>query len=256
MNSLLIARPCRLVATALLLIVVSACSALRPAATDQPSFYSLDRVRIEAPVAMPAPAKLSMTAPTLIVNPTHSASGFNSQRIVYVRAAHQHEYYAHSEWVDTPARMLAPLIVNSLENSGAFRAVVSTPSAADGDLRLDSEIIRLQHEVGSPPNRVRFTLRAYMVDNTTRQVLAWQEFDASVAATSEDPYGGVLAANRAVQTVLEKLAGFCAEVAGRWQATAAHRKQSDLNPSTSDTSISQPVLVKRVGVVPAEAGTR
>jgi len=220
MISLLNARPCRLAAAALLLIVASACSALRPPATEQPSFYSLDSVRLEAKAATPVPAKRSMAAPTLIVNPTHSASGFNSQRIVYVRAAHQLEYYAHSEWVDTPARMLAPLIVSALENSGAFRAVVSTPSAADGDLRLDSEIIRLQHEVG-PPSRVRFTLRAYLVDNTTRQVLAWQEFDESVAATSEDPYGGVVAANRAVQTVLEKLAGFCAEVAGHWQATKA-----------------------------------
>ncbi|MBK7422476.1 MAG: membrane integrity-associated transporter subunit PqiC [Propionivibrio sp.] len=221
MISLLKTRPCRLAATGLLLIVASACSALRPPATEQPSFYSLDSVRLEAKAATPASAKRSMAAPTLIVNPTHSASGFNSQRIVYVRAAHQLEYYAHSEWVDTPARMLAPLIVSALENSGAFRAVVSTPSAADGDLRLDSEIIRLQHEVGSTPNRVRFTLRAYMVDNTTRQVLAWQEFDESVAATSEDPYGGVLAANRAVQSVLENLAGFCAEAAGRWQARKA-----------------------------------
>jgi cholesterol transport system auxiliary component len=223
MISLLNTRPFRLAATALMLIGASACSALRPPATEQPSFYSLDSVRLEAQ----ASAKRSMAAPTLIVNPTHSASGFNSQRIVYVRAAHQLEYYAHSEWVDTPARMLAPLIVSALENSGAFSAVVSTPSAADGDLRLDSEIIRLQHEVGSPPNRVRFTLRVYMVDNSTRQVLAWQEFDESVAATSEDPYGGVVAANRVVQTVLEKMAIFCAEVAGNWQATASRRKGSD-----------------------------
>ena len=256
MNSLLNARSCRLVPTGLLLIVASACSALRPPATEQPSFYSLDGARIEAQAAAPAPAKRSMTSPTLIVNPTHSVSGFNSQRIVYVRSAHQLEYYAHSEWVDTPARMLAPLIVSALENSGAFRAVVLTPSAADGDLRLDSEIIRLQHEVGSPPGHVRFTLRAYMVDNTTRQVLAWQEFDESVAATSEDPYSGVVAANRAVRSVLERLAGFCAEAAGHWQATAAQSKQSDLEPSTSDISISQQVLVKRVGVVPAEAGTQ
>jgi len=227
MMSLLNARPFRLVAVALLLIGASACSALRPPATGQPSFYSLDSVRLKAQAATPEPAKLSMVAPTLIVNPMHSASGFNSQRIVYVRAAHQLEYYAHSEWVDTPARMLAPLIVSALENSGAFRAVVSTPSAADGDLRLDSEIIRLQHELGSPPNRVRFTLRVYMVDNTTRQVLAWHEFDESVTATSEDPYGGVVAANLAVQTVLEKMAIFCAEVAGNWQATASRGEGSD-----------------------------
>jgi len=104
--------------------------------------------------------------------------------------------------------------------------VVLTPSAAAGDLRLDSEIVRLQHEfggkpVGQPghqpgagaPSRVRFTLRAYLVDNSTRRVLAWREFDATEPSPSEDPYGGVIAANRAVQKVLQQLAAFSAETA-------------------------------------------
>ena len=53
--------------------------------------------------------------------------------------------------------------------------------------------------------------------------MARSEFDETVAATSEDPYGGVVAANRAVQSVLEKLAVFCAEAATRWQPAAAVR---------------------------------
>ena len=47
----------------------------------------------------------------------------------------------------------------------------------------------------------------------TRQVLAWREFDSVVPSSSEDPYGGVLAANLAVQKALESLAAFCAETA-------------------------------------------
>jgi len=114
--------------------------------------------------------------------------------------------------------MLAPLIADTVGNSGTFRAVVRTPSAADGDLRLDTEIVRLQHELAASPSRVRFTLRATLVDNNTRAVLASQEFDETVTATSETPYGGVLAANQAVQIVLGQLAGWCAETAGRWKA--------------------------------------
>ena len=149
----------------------------------------------------------------MIVNPPTAAAGFDSQRIIYVRETHKLEYFAHSEWVDPPARMLTPLLVAAVESTGAFRAVVLTPSAAAGDLRLDTEIIRLQHEFLTQPSRVRFTLRAYLVDDKTRRVLAWREFDAVVPAASENPYGGVVAANRAVQTVLEDLAAFCAEAA-------------------------------------------
>ena len=211
MNNLYIAHWSRLFAAGLCFMALCACGSLPIAATPHTAFYSLQGARgaVPAAVATTFPAD----APTLLINPPHAAAGFDSPRIIYVRETHKLEYFAHSEWVDPPARMLAPLLVASLENAGAFRAVVLTPSSAAGDLRLDTEIIRLQHEFQSQPSRVRFTLRAYVVDDKTRRVLAWREFDAAVPAASEDPYGGVVAANQAVQTVLENLAAFCAEAA-------------------------------------------
>jgi cholesterol transport system auxiliary component len=137
-----------------------------------------------------------------------------------MREAHKLEYFAHSEWVDTTARMLAPLLVVAVENTAAFRAVVLTPSSAAGNLRLDTEIIWLRQKFGNPASRVRFTLRAYLVEDKTRRVLAWREFEAAVPSASDDPNGGVMAANRAVQTVLEELAelaAFCAGAAHKWQ---------------------------------------
>lgn len=203
MSKLFALRPVRLVTATLMLALLGACNSLLPTPTPPPRLYALER-----PPSTPPTVALPLSAPTLIVNPPHAASGFNSQRIIYARAAHQLEYYAHSEWVDTPARMLAPLLVAAAENSGRFRAVVLTPSAAAGDLRLDTEIIRLQHDLSSQPGQVRFTLRAYLIDNTTRRVLAWREFDETVTATSETPQGGVIAANQAVQNGLGKLADF------------------------------------------------
>ena len=224
------ARLYRFAAAALLLGLAGGCGALRPTAAAQPAYYSLDGARFDATAAKP-PATTTPAGPTLIVNPPHAASGFDSQRIIYVRAAHQLEYFARSEWVDTPARMLAPLIVSALETSGAFHAVVLTPSAAAGDLRLDTEIVRLQHDFSSQPSQIRFTLRAYIVDSSTREVLAWREFDEHVAATSEDPYGGVVAANRAVRNVLKQLADLAAETARRWQLTGQPgEQQTDQQP--------------------------
>jgi cholesterol transport system auxiliary component len=211
MNKISVAHLCRLSACGLSLMALCACSALRPSAPPHPNFYSLDSARPAAPAE--ARATALHAAPTLIVNPPHAAAGFDSPRIIYVRETHQLEYFAHSDWIDPPARMLAPLIVAAIENSGVFRAVVLTPSAAFGDLRLDTEIVRLQQEFATRPSRVRFTLRAYLVEVRTRRVLAWREFDAVVPAASDDPQGGVVAANRAVQTVLVELSAFCAEAA-------------------------------------------
>ncbi|MEO6293739.1 MAG: ABC-type transport auxiliary lipoprotein family protein [Burkholderiaceae bacterium] len=195
------------------LITLSACSALQPSTTPQPTFYSLDNARRTLPVPAqasvpPVPQNATLT---LIVNPPRAAAGFDSQRIIYVREPHKLEYFAHSEWVDPPALMLGPLLVAAVQNSAAFSAVVPAPGAAVGDWRLDTEIIRLQHEFQTQPSRVRFTLRVYLIDSKTRRVIAWREFDDYAPAVSEDPYGGVVAANRVVQTVLDKLSVFCAE---------------------------------------------
>lgn len=215
---------CRLGGAALLLVLLGACSILDVTKEAPPAFYSLYGARPATNSSAPVP--WSIAVPTLIVNPPHAAAGFDSHRIIYVREPHQLEYFAHSEWVDTPARMVAPSIVAALENTRAFRAVVMTPSAAAGDLRLDVEILRLQHEFDITPSRVRFTLRAYLVDNETRQVLAWREFDETVAAGQADPYGGVVAANGAVQNVMQRLASFCAEAAGSWVPAESRRHKA------------------------------
>jgi cholesterol transport system auxiliary component len=221
-------RSCRLGAILLLISLLGGCGALKTTRTPPPAFYALDSTRSEITAAAVKSRRWRdgtdfSRAPTLIINPPHAAAGFDSQRIIYVRKAHQLEYFAHSEWVDTPARMIVPLIVTTIEGSGAFRAVILTPSAATGDLRLDTEILRLQQDFGSQPSQVRFTLRAYVVDDTTRQVLAQREFDASVAAADDNPRSGVEAANRAVHEVLESLAEFCSETAEQWRvATSAN----------------------------------
>jgi cholesterol transport system auxiliary component len=200
-----------------LTLAFSGCGVFGQKEGEQPSFYSLDAVQYEV-VSIRDPKSPSSRRPTLIVNPTHTAAGYDSQHILYVRKPHQLEYYAHSEWVDTPARMLTPLIVAAIEQGGGYQAVVLTPSAAVGELRLDTEIVRLQYELDKLPSRVNFTLRAYIVDTKSRQVLGWREFEESVGLETEGPYGVVVASNRAVRAALEKLAIFTKEVAELWSA--------------------------------------
>jgi cholesterol transport system auxiliary component len=199
----------RRAASALALALLCGCQVLQPLSAPDRTYFSLADERSIAPVAAQAPA----TALTLIVNPPHAAAGYDSPRMVYMRQANQPEYFAEHEWIDTPARMLAPLLVASIERSGGFRAVILGPSSVAGDLRLDVEILRLRQEFLATPSRVHFALRAYVIDDATRRVLASREFEASAPAPSEDAYGGVQAANQAVQSVLDELAALCAQTA-------------------------------------------
>ena len=204
-------------AAALLLALAGGCETLQQAVlpSAHPNYYALA-------YAPPAQARAAAAGPTLIVSPPFAAAGFDSRHMMYVRQTDQLEYFAHNEWIDTPARMLAPLIVAAVESSGGFRAVVQTPSSAIGELRLDTEILRLQHEFTGTPSRVRLTLRAHLVDNATRRIIASREFEAVADSASEDPRGGVVAAHRAVNSALAELAQFCAQAAGSgWSRDAA-----------------------------------
>ena len=199
------------------LTLTTACSALRPKETPPPSYYTLDRAVPEASTAAGGAAMVSPTDLVLIVDPPHAAAGFDSSRIVYTRGEHRFEYFAHSEWVDTPARMLPPLMASAIARAGVVRAVVLAPSSARGDLRLDTEIIMLVQDFAVQPSQVRFTLRATIVDDSTHKVIAGNEFDQTVAASTDDPFGGVVAANIAVTRALNALAKFCGEAAQTWQ---------------------------------------
>ena len=193
------------------LSLLGGCASLLPKPPPPPTLFVLDDA---PPATAPAPQP-GASAPTLIVNAPRAAAGFDTRYIVYVRHAHEIEYFADSQWVDTPAQMLGSLIVRAIEQTGAFHAVLSAPTGAAGELRLDTELIRLQHDFTGSPSRVRLTLRAVLLDTSTRRVLGSREFDASVPSASDDPAGGVAAANLAAQRVLAELATFCAEAARR-----------------------------------------
>jgi cholesterol transport system auxiliary component len=94
---------------------------------------------------------------------------------------------------------------------------------AVGQVRLDTEILRLQQEFLTAPSQVRFTLRARLIDDATRIVLATREFESLVAAPSETPYGGVQGANQAVANVLDQLVVFCAENTRNIKAPVARK---------------------------------
>ncbi|TAJ96328.1 MAG: hypothetical protein EPO39_20250 [Candidatus Manganitrophaceae bacterium] len=142
----------------------------------------------------------------LLVNLPQAQSGFDTERIAYLKRSHEVSYYAASEWTDPPARMLAPLLVQALERSHVWRTVVQMPSAVRGDYRLDSDHLTLAQEFFERPSRVRLTLRTQLIDLQHARPVGTKAFEILEEAPSEDAYGGVIAANRAVAKLLEEVA--------------------------------------------------
>ncbi len=145
----------------------------------------------------------------LVVSEPRAEAGFDTPAIAYTRSPQQLEYYTQSRWADTPARLIKPMLIQQLDDSRLFHAVVPAPSVG-GDLRLDVNIIRLQQELLSRPSQVRLVLRAKLVDIATSHILGTQLFEVVEPAPSDDAVGAVQAAGRAVQQALTQVRTFVA----------------------------------------------
>ena len=191
----------RLIFSLFFVVLLSSCSFLSADTPPKHYFIAIDPT--------PAPETVEASGKTILISIPQATSGFDTRQMVYIDTPYVLEHYRDNLWVDTPARLLLPLIVQSLEATGKFGAVLSaTSSPILGQLRLDSEIIRLQQEFLEPPSRVRFTLRVQLLDMTQRAILDTKVFDVTEIAPTPDAAGGVVATNRAVQVVLEQLAEF------------------------------------------------
>jgi cholesterol transport system auxiliary component len=151
----------------------------------------------------------------LAVGVPRARAGFDTVQMAYVRRPHELEYFAKNQWADTPARMLAQAIAQAIAQSGAVRAVVQAPGAVSAQIRLDVELLRLLQDFTVRPSRVRLTLQAQLIDTGTGRVLVMREFDVSEQAPSDDAYGGVIAANRALQRLLGQVTEWVAAHAAR-----------------------------------------
>lgn len=138
----------------------------------------------------------------LVVGVPQAAPGFEQPRMAYLRRPSEVSYYATHVWADTPARMVMPLLIRSLETTGLWRVVVPMPTGIKGDYQLDLFGLLVQQEFVQQPSRSRVQWRAHLLDVKAQRVMGAREFEAREPAPTDDAYGGVLAADRALATVL------------------------------------------------------
>jgi cholesterol transport system auxiliary component len=102
--------------------------------------------------------------------------------------------------------MLQRIMVENLDKTGMWSAVVQTPGAVPAQYRLDCDSLVLEQQFFTHPSRVRLALRVQIVETKEQSILGSRYFELLEAAPSEDPYGGVLAANHASAKLITEMA--------------------------------------------------
>jgi cholesterol transport system auxiliary component len=185
-----------------LVVLVSAC-ALGPVETSAPRTYFLNP---EMSWKNPLPGGMRSRAAILLITQPRAQAGFDTARMAYLLRPYEVNYYAFNQWADTPARLLHRIMVENLDKSGQWSAVLQIPSALQAQYRLDCDNLILEQQFFSRPSRVRLALRAQIIETKSQRILASRYFEYLEDAPTDNAYGGVLAANHAAAKLLSEMA--------------------------------------------------
>ena len=148
---------------------------------------------------------------TLLVFTPQARAAVDTTQMAYAVQAHQLAYFARNQWAETPPQMLEPLLVRTLEATGAFTAVLTPPQTGNVALGLRTEIVDLVQDFTQDAPVLRLSLRAVLSDEAANRTIATREWTLREPMPHKSPAAGVLAANQAVARVLPELASFVLE---------------------------------------------
>lgn len=134
---------------------------------------------------------------SLLVTIPEAASGYQTEEMLYISKPYKLEAFAKNAWVDAPANMLYPLLVQSLQSSGYFYAVTSSAYAQRADYRLDSQLLNLEQNFLQKPSFVSLAVKVVLTQVSDNKILASQIIRKRKTCAADTPYGGVMAANQA-----------------------------------------------------------
>ena len=119
------------------------------------------------------------------------------------------EYYAGATWVDRPAAMIEPLIIQSFLNSGAIDVVASRRSDVRAAFMLQTNVTAFQaQQQASGPPEARVVISARLVTMPQREVVGTTEIGRSVPAAAAGLPAIAAAFDDALGKVLKRLVGW------------------------------------------------
>ncbi|HEX3991698.1 MAG TPA: ABC-type transport auxiliary lipoprotein family protein, partial [Acetobacteraceae bacterium] len=149
---------------------------------------------------------------TLLVRSPETSAAFDTTRMAYSVKAYQLAYFRDNQWAETPAQMIQPLLVRTLQQTGFFRAILSPPESETPSYSLRTEILELiqDHTTNPPVVRLKLHLQLFQASGWP---IASRDIVEQEAMANAVPYAGVVAANDVVAKALRTTAQFVTSVA-------------------------------------------
>lgn len=150
----------------------------------------------------------NQTPLVILVSEPSANPGYQSTSMVYVTSPYRLQRYVRNMWVAPPAQLLMPLVKESLENTNKFHGVVAVPYSGDVDYRVNTHLVMLQQEMQQSHAQIHAVIQFAIVGYHSNKMIASKRFESIVPLQRNTPYDGVIAANKAVNTLLSQMSSF------------------------------------------------
>jgi cholesterol transport system auxiliary component len=179
-------------------ILLASCTAIKTPVTNQYKLSAFSNKKLAD----------QGTRQSILVTIPDAVAGYQTDQMLYIKRPFELNPFVKNAWIDKPADMLFPLIVQSLQCSGYFYAVASSPHAEQTDYRLDTQLIELQQNFLKKPSVIDFVAKVVLTHVADNHVVASRLISEHPPCPMDTPYGGVIAANRAAKNFTAKLSQF------------------------------------------------
>lgn len=187
--------------TIITIILLNACSSIKLPVTEQYQLTQFSHKVYQNPHG----------SKSLFVSPPEALRGYDSTKMHYSTQPYEVKNFAHHAWLGAPAQMIHPLLTQSLQQSGYFKAVTAGIYSDKTDYRLDSQLLMLQQNFIKRPSTLFLVIKVVLNDAKNHTVVASKIFQYRIPCTMDTPYGGVLAANQAVRLLTEDTVKFVSQ---------------------------------------------
>jgi len=121
-----------------------------------------------------------------------------SDKIPFSYSASDRGYYLNATWTNNIGQLLQGVLMESLEQSGLFKAVLPYASTAGEDLRLESMVYDISHHLKGNESYAVFSVGVALVDADTGKLLRMKRFSYKEPTPTVDSKGYVSAVQKAL----------------------------------------------------------
>ncbi|MBA3660579.1 MAG: membrane integrity-associated transporter subunit PqiC [Gammaproteobacteria bacterium] len=179
-------------------LAISSCSVFSPVKLKPDRTYIID----SEPAAVVKKRKRNVT---LLVMKPDTVSAYDTKEMAYTRKPFEVNFYTQSHWVERPEEMLQPLIVDTLQRTHYFHAIVSPPFSGRYNYILNTQILKLEQDFTQTPAILKFYIRTQLTKASSNRILNISVYKIEQPIQACSAYSGVIAANIATVRFLRAL---------------------------------------------------